>query len=1090
MSEDTIRKAIKQGNYIKNECWINSLTDFYSDTIMNERTRNRLTRDKIIEIIGRNDFKEVGATIQEMEAVFRQFNIQVRIFNFVNELIYKYNPKIRNRHIKTFYAMVKNNHIYTLNHDLSKIQQKQVISKLPTIKAHTDYYINEREEPPQYKMIKCIDDILKIKTDDKTREVYLVPEDNNLAEIFFQLINIGYEPRIKYTGIIDEIRVKFNKITYIIKTQNLIKSSSDGWIAANNETMYNNMNKAMFNFNKSLFILSHKSFYNDIDIKILHETRTVAPSGLLWDKFNLMRKTEIDENKAFTKGFIDITEIPVFNQFDNWKEYTDAINIDELHDLTLYYIEVNYPNIPNEYSMERIKRNHLLEESLKFKSKEEVEFIMTKTVLGNKEGLMFNKKYNLVYGKFLKKFINQYNIKVLYYKQPSFIHKTNYKDMVNELWKTTIDEDDDDDDILSKKLIANVNFGLLEKGEATAHQSILFKSIDEAIHYQTEYGGKIHKLSQIEGKIHRLSRIGTEDEEREDEYEEYTRELDERNIKASYYILKLRDKAVLRNGYRYIKELLMQHHNFKMNQDIHKLIINDINVYSVKTDAFVIDSYNVEKAKQLLEFHNDIGGWKVSGRDNEINLPTVKYEVVKNDLIKIPVHESKTIDIKDEYDTDNIIEIVKQNNPIMIRGELPGTGKSYICQKMVDKRYKVIFICPTNKLLQAFEGEAMTINKFFGINYGDAKLEPFDFTEFDVIVFDEIYFSNLNIYWRIKQFVEQNKHNKIIIATGDTKQLKPVQEITNTRDYELYTDNIIDNIFEYNILLKECKRLNTQEDKDKLRNIKFDIFENKLPIMKVIEKYFEYTTDISNSNNNIAFLNTTCKNVSNEIRKLENREDEYEVGEFLTCREYTKTKTSVFNVNFKYKIVHIGSDGIFTLKNVKTEILQSVEVAKIRSNFIFAYCSTCHSAQGSSIDDTITIFDYNHFLVKNYPEWIWTAITRCRDLNKVKFYKYTKDIDDVFNQKCIMSYFERKILNYKEQDRKAKRTIPKEGYVNAQWFLDNINNQCNYCGCGFSMDMKNGNIMTNLTAQRKDNELTHTIGNIIPYCCRCNCSCK
>ena len=93
MSEDTIQKAIKQGNYIKNECWINSLTDLYSDTIMNERTRNRLTRDKIIEIIGRNDFKEVGATIQEMAAVFKLFNIQVRIFNFVNELIYNYNPK-------------------------------------------------------------------------------------------------------------------------------------------------------------------------------------------------------------------------------------------------------------------------------------------------------------------------------------------------------------------------------------------------------------------------------------------------------------------------------------------------------------------------------------------------------------------------------------------------------------------------------------------------------------------------------------------------------------------------------------------------------------------------------------------------------------------------------------------------------------------------------------------------------------------------------------------------------------------------------------------------------------------------------------
>ena len=196
------------------------------------------------------------------------------------------------------------------------------------------------------------------------------------------------------------------------------------------------------------------------------------------------------------------------------------------------------------------------------------------------------------------------------------------------------------------------------------------------------------------------------------------------------------------------------------------------------------------------------------------------------------------------------------------------------------KNYKVIFVTPTNKLLQAFEGEAMTINKLFGINYGDAKLEPFDFTDSDVIVFDEVCFSNLNTYWRIKQFVEQNKHNKIIIATGDAKQLKPVQEITNTQDYETYTDNIVNHIFEYNILLKECKRLSNADGKIKLKNIYNDIFIYKLPIKTIIEKYFTYTTDISGSKNNIAFLNTTCKNVSNEIRKIETRKDEYEVGEF------------------------------------------------------------------------------------------------------------------------------------------------------------------------------------------------------------------
>ena len=168
--------------------------------------------------------------------------------------------------------------------------------------------------------------------------------------------------------------------------------------------------------------------------------------------------------------------------------------------------------------------------------------------------------------------------------------------------------------------------------------------------------------------------------------------------------------------------------------------------------------------------------------------------------------------------------------------------------------------------------------------------------------------------------MEENKASKIIIATGDTLQLNPVQELTNTKEYREYADEIIDNIFEHNILLKICKRLHTEEDKQKLNNIKADIFENKISTTKLIEKYFRYTNEIASSKYNIAYLNKTCKNVSSEIRKLENRKSEYEVGEFLICREYTKTKSSTFNVNFKYKIVYIR-DGIMKLKNVKTNVL-------------------------------------------------------------------------------------------------------------------------------------------------------------------------
>jgi len=79
----------------------------------------------VIEIIGRDDIKVKGITINEMEPVFKEFRISVRIYDYFNRLMYSFNPEVRHHHLKTFYAMVKNNHIYTLNHDLKSIQQKQ-----------------------------------------------------------------------------------------------------------------------------------------------------------------------------------------------------------------------------------------------------------------------------------------------------------------------------------------------------------------------------------------------------------------------------------------------------------------------------------------------------------------------------------------------------------------------------------------------------------------------------------------------------------------------------------------------------------------------------------------------------------------------------------------------------------------------------------------------------------------------------------------------------------------------------------------------------------------------------------------------------
>ena len=76
-------------------------------------------------------------------------------------------------------------------------------------------------------------------------------------------------------------------------------------------------------------------------------------------------------------------------------------NINELHNLTLYLVEVDKGNI------------------------------------------FFNKKFNLVYGKFLMKLLNKnVDIKIHYYKQPSKIMKVNYKKTIDALWKANISEDE------------------------------------------------------------------------------------------------------------------------------------------------------------------------------------------------------------------------------------------------------------------------------------------------------------------------------------------------------------------------------------------------------------------------------------------------------------------------------------------------------------------------------------------------------------------------------------------------------------------------------------------------------------------------
>ena len=56
VNKETFRDAISINKYIENECFINSIYDFYHDKLLSpDKKRNRITRAKILEIIGRTE---------------------------------------------------------------------------------------------------------------------------------------------------------------------------------------------------------------------------------------------------------------------------------------------------------------------------------------------------------------------------------------------------------------------------------------------------------------------------------------------------------------------------------------------------------------------------------------------------------------------------------------------------------------------------------------------------------------------------------------------------------------------------------------------------------------------------------------------------------------------------------------------------------------------------------------------------------------------------------------------------------------------------------------------------------------------------
>ena len=231
--------------------------------------------------------------------------------------------------------MIKGNHVYTLNYNLSSLEQKMDVKPEFYVRANSDYHIGEEKKDQQFKMISHIDDLLAlvnaiaieykgvVRKDQPDKVVLnLIFKNDKLIELLYQLKDAGYDPSIKYEGgklthiwLTLQIKCKL-KVCIAIRTQQLAISNNDGECDVSSAEIYNNMSAAMNTFNNAVFKSEHKSYYSKQDIDILDEYRTIVPIGLFNEVVDDL--VELDVSKAFTYAFTQIVEIPIFNEFDGF----------------------------------------------------------------------------------------------------------------------------------------------------------------------------------------------------------------------------------------------------------------------------------------------------------------------------------------------------------------------------------------------------------------------------------------------------------------------------------------------------------------------------------------------------------------------------------------------------------------------------------------------------------------------------------------------------------------------------------------------------------------------------------------------------
>lgn len=1026
------KKELYTSDYVKKNlkprsCWLSLLLEVYRLPFAKYYKSFTLTYEHIHNIIGDCPIKpkDNGYSFRQVSKFFDKYNLGLNLFDITFNLVGQSKPKRENKDIspKVLNVIFHNNHIYHINYDLNSLKMKinSLVDK-KVIKEPTDkfYLAHKKELENDTMIIDNYDDLVEIINDKKiTGTIHLIYQ-NSCFDLWSDLYT-----KMKYEASIHMKKRQLDFSGLTLKNINgkniIIKTYKEDGVFVDKEFG----NPKMFHDyierkNHVYNSLLNKNYISSYSEQVQHLLKECGIGGLVGNFEEIYEQTECVKID-FNKYYASILrDIEKIPVINGFDNFQDY-DKHEIKDYNLYYVEKKDCDI-------KYPINH----------------------------------FSLCYGMNIKDITNELNI--IAFLEPSKL-KTNITDSLikdvyaDELITTTM-----------KKDIFNHCIGMFNRGNNTNTFSCISNNREEANKMKSTQGGNIVPIKINNNKM---------------------------------YINYIEMKKEITDGFK-----LISHMVYDRAQKLLFNLKNKVESYGLKVLRCVTDCLDIEINDEKFDiFYNqnkelfdetEMGKLKIIKEKTTDDGKIEKITVISGSCIairrlnnvyhRLPASYKKELTLNNEWDREEMKNILDNYKNLILKADIAGAGKTnalvHYCK---ENKLKTLFICPWNSLcfnLKSKGNDALTLDKVIGLRFDGndfKKGKEYDVEDYDVIVFDEIFLYSTCKLQNIKEFMD--KHKKIrFYATGDENQNKPIETL-NISNSKVYYNNIISEMFFNSITLHENKRCLLKEDREKMKSITDAIRTSKCKqdALEVLKKNFKIIYDEKDivTKKNVCALNRTCEWINELVHQPFEGEVFYE-GLDIICRKSLFSKGLKLTVNNTYEIINI-EDGVYWIHDGYD--LNYVNKDILKKHFRLSYARTCHSYQGMSEEEAITIFDVNHFMVD--IDWIYTAITRSTAIENIYIFmgksKHDKEMVDLKNQIRAM------IDGHVQSDNKNKRLIENKKYVDTAWTLNQLKNNNKCIECHQFMDVS---LPECFSIDRIDNNLGHYEFNCRVICRRCNCAKK